>query len=374
MKKLFLLFALVLIYACSDDTPTSPNPEPAKKLPKIFSVNPDSARADETIFITGENFPSKRDSVSVIFEKNILAEIDSLSPAKISVRVPAGAEDGYIKVAVGKDTAVTKEKFHRIKPEFTGFTPAESKINTELTIKGKNFGSDKSAVSVRFGDDPAEILSVADSEIRVYVPYGAEQERKIFLQVKKDTLESAATHRSIARTDFRSCRIQLSHIVISIRYSDTASTVKASQGKETFIVDTVKDFSFDLEFFADANVSSDGYRTELHGEQNDATMKKTDISFVLDGPETTLYGLRCTRAENSTTTQSEYLLDFGSIPATKTGQKIQFTTTGNAIKSLLKNFHYLEDYFVNNLDKPHRVIKSLAVKNPDNAILTITIE
>lgn len=55
--------------------------------------------------------------------------------------------------------------------KLNSFSPREGSEGTLVTLLGEGFGSDSSAVSVRFGDVPAEIVSVSPTEITVRVPF-----------------------------------------------------------------------------------------------------------------------------------------------------------------------------------------------------------
>lgn len=54
--------------------------------------------------------------------------------------------------------------------EVTGFTPSKGPRNTEVTLSGKNFGTDKEHVKVFFNEKEAAVTSVADDKIVVHVP------------------------------------------------------------------------------------------------------------------------------------------------------------------------------------------------------------
>ena len=70
-------------------------------------------------------------------------------------------------------------------PALTAFTPLSGSNGAEVTLTGKNFGTDASAVKVYFIDTDlqtekeATVVSVSDEEIKVTVPAGPGEECKI---------------------------------------------------------------------------------------------------------------------------------------------------------------------------------------------------
>ncbi|GAA4311303.1 IPT/TIG domain-containing protein [Compostibacter hankyongensis] len=73
--------------------------------------------------------------------------------------VSTNGEDPY------KDTVSPALKFKE-----NGVTPTQSTVNQEVTLFGAGFAKNKDKLSILFNNQPAEILEVSDSSVRVKVP------------------------------------------------------------------------------------------------------------------------------------------------------------------------------------------------------------
>lgn len=94
--------------------------------------------------------------------------------------------------------------------EITGFTPEQGYSSNEITITGKNFGTEENRAEVYFNETVAtEFISYSDTEIKVRVPVGASTGRisvlkdgnyafseKDFTYLEGATLESISTNSS----------------------------------------------------------------------------------------------------------------------------------------------------------------------------------
>ncbi|WP_430933829.1 IPT/TIG domain-containing protein [Saccharicrinis sp. 156] len=68
---------------------------------EIDGISPNKAAAGEEVIITGQNFGSDINDVTVYFQEGVEAEIISINDNKIIVKVPIGGESGVITIAKG---------------------------------------------------------------------------------------------------------------------------------------------------------------------------------------------------------------------------------------------------------------------------------
>ncbi len=59
------------------------------------------------------------------------------------------------------------------RPEIKSFDPKQASYGHSVTIKGNNFGIDKTKLSVRFGAAEAIITTASNQQLQVTVPAGA---------------------------------------------------------------------------------------------------------------------------------------------------------------------------------------------------------
>ena len=168
------IFALV-VAGCKENEPDQPA-GPDTPAPSISSITPDSGLEGDPVIIKGSDFSAEA-SENIVKFGNAQAEVIKASAKQLSVFAPAG-EPGEVKVTVtvGELTSepVSFTFNEPVKPaEVTGMTPEKTAAGEMVTITGKNFGTDASAVSVTFGNAAAEIISVNDTEIEVTVPEGS---------------------------------------------------------------------------------------------------------------------------------------------------------------------------------------------------------
>jgi uncharacterized protein (TIGR03437 family) len=78
--------------------------------PTITSYTPTSALTGATVVISGTNFGTNANNVSVYFYEDVEAEIVSITNTELTVLVPADAYQGSIRITVG-DNEVTGPEF-----------------------------------------------------------------------------------------------------------------------------------------------------------------------------------------------------------------------------------------------------------------------
>lgn len=120
MKKTILfigcLFAVFLLYSCSDDKKTSGSPHDPNKPVSVASFLPEFGRIAEKVLITGENFGNDPTQVNVYFEdadgSRNKATIINLSDTKIYCLAPRQANgNSSIIVEIGQQSATATGTF-----------------------------------------------------------------------------------------------------------------------------------------------------------------------------------------------------------------------------------------------------------------------
>lgn len=142
----------------------------------VTSFSPAAARPTENVTINGSNFGILKGAVTVFFNgvATTQDEIISVTDNQIIVKVPVKATSGKVTVKVWTYTKEIPGDFTFIPGgEITSISPAFGLEGSLVTILGKNFGTDASIISVKFGGVSAEIVSLADNKIVVKVPVGA---------------------------------------------------------------------------------------------------------------------------------------------------------------------------------------------------------
>ncbi len=178
VKNIFVVAMVVaggLLYtACSDMMK-----EYEEKLivyPEITLDNfsPQSGRPGEQVTITGTNFGEFSEAATVTFNGVEVTDVENYVDNQMVVRVPADAGSGKILVKVWTHVKEFENEFTFIPgAKISSISPEEAPAGSQLTITGENFGTDASAVTVRFGGDiEAEIVSISDSQILVTIPEG----------------------------------------------------------------------------------------------------------------------------------------------------------------------------------------------------------
>ncbi len=178
----FLIFSLVLtsalmtVTSCKDDDDDNGGGETTLT---ITSIDPVTARAGETVTITGTGFSTDRTLNSVKFTGPVSAVVSAATATQLTVEVPEGAGDGTITVTVGEKTATSSQSFTLDTslgdPELTSIDPTNGYAGTAVTITGTNFGEDASTVKVYFNTvEVSEITSITNTTIVTTVPTGLE--------------------------------------------------------------------------------------------------------------------------------------------------------------------------------------------------------
>lgn len=119
----------------------------------------------DAVEITGTNFHSTPVENTVTFG-TVAAEVLEATTAKLKVRVPVGAVDGKITVAVKGMSAQTTNSFI-VLATLTDFSPKYGTPGTEVVISGKSFDA---TLIVKLGDVECNIVGRSANSITVQLP------------------------------------------------------------------------------------------------------------------------------------------------------------------------------------------------------------
>jgi hypothetical protein len=172
--KKFFLGAILLVGLLSSLVSCVPNEElTVYTYPEatVESFSPVVGKIGSLVTITGKNFGIYPKAAAVYFGTT-LATIVSIEDTKIVVKVPDGAT-GPLTIRVWTKSTTTKDSFTILpSAKVDGISPAIGIEGTPVSINGVNFGTNASAISVKFNDGTlaAQIVSITDNKIVVNAP------------------------------------------------------------------------------------------------------------------------------------------------------------------------------------------------------------
>lgn len=142
-------------------------------VPGITGISKETDIVGASIVIRGENFATDKTRNKVRFGQ-ALAEVLEASTQQLTVRVPEGAESGFISLETpgGKTTAATL--FEVIPgPKFTAMQPGKGMVGTVVEISGEHFGIMGQQDVIAFNGQQALVLESEGNKYKVRVPRGA---------------------------------------------------------------------------------------------------------------------------------------------------------------------------------------------------------
>jgi hypothetical protein len=132
--------------------------------PTITGFSPTSGPVGTPVTITGTGFTG---ATSVKF-KLVPASFSVPSDTEIDATVPFGASKGTISIHTPGGNVTSKNRFFKVTPAVTGFTPGAGKPGDTITINGSAFTG---ATQVTFNGTPAPTFTVNSySQITATVP------------------------------------------------------------------------------------------------------------------------------------------------------------------------------------------------------------
>lgn len=180
------LAAALACTACNEDETEDDGTKPGTaKVPEFVTYTPEYAEAgtETEAMVLGKNFGTDASKVSVSLGETEMS-VKEVGKSVIKFTVPATLEIGTYPLRAqvsytdteGREQTVshTFEVDFEVRgrtPEITGYKPATGIYpGGELTIEGKEFGSDPALVTVMLGDKRLDIKSVAPGAIVVVIP------------------------------------------------------------------------------------------------------------------------------------------------------------------------------------------------------------
>lgn len=145
---------------------------------EISEMHPKLGYAAEKVTFTGTNFGDRKEALKIAFGGVAVSNILSCNNNCVVVEVPEGAVAGEVTLQTWNNEPITVGTFKvyptpMVEEIFSHNTEYGSNMAVEgdlVTIKGANFGTDKSLVEVKFNGTVAPIESLVDEQIVVRTP------------------------------------------------------------------------------------------------------------------------------------------------------------------------------------------------------------
>jgi hypothetical protein len=106
-------------------------------IPVVGGITPNRGRAGDLLTINGSGFGNSATDVTVVIGRE-RAQVLSVTPTQIEVRLLATNSSGDVSVTVGERRTALAEAFCAI-PTITGFTPTGGNDGVTVTVSGQNF-------------------------------------------------------------------------------------------------------------------------------------------------------------------------------------------------------------------------------------------
>ena len=154
--------------------------------PVVESVNPPLGVKYDQIQIIGRNFPADDTEIEVYLDE-FRASVISGNQMELNMIVPDAPPGFYaLKLVRGVAETTHSELFEIQSFSVDMITPLSGNPSSIIEILGTNFREDMSNVSVYFGTEEAEIVSVNDTRIEVRVPLLADGFYPIRINIRGD--------------------------------------------------------------------------------------------------------------------------------------------------------------------------------------------
>ncbi|WP_242693313.1 IPT/TIG domain-containing protein [Sabulibacter ruber] len=158
----------------------------------IAGFSPSAGKHGAEVVITGTKFSGSTQNNKVWFN-NQLAEVVSAQPTSLTVKVPAGATTGPIKVETEHGHGTSNSAFTVYQPPvISSFSPAEGIIGAVVTLEGNHLSEDL-VESITLGTIPCSIIGFGPNSVRVWVPARAES-GKFSIQTKGGIAQSTSVY------------------------------------------------------------------------------------------------------------------------------------------------------------------------------------
>ena len=172
---LVLISFPVLFAGCEQDAKFKTYVYPTAEISEMY---PKLGYAAEKVTFTGTNFGDRKEALKIAFGGVAVSNILSCNNNCVVVEVPEGAVAGEVTLQTWNNEPITVGTFKvyptpMVEEIFSHNTEYCSNMAVEgdlVTIKGANFGTDKSLVEVKFNGTVAPIESLVDEQIVVRTP------------------------------------------------------------------------------------------------------------------------------------------------------------------------------------------------------------
>lgn len=172
---LVLISFPVLFAGCEQDAKFKTYVYPTAEISEMY---PKLGYAAEKVTFTGTNFGDRKEALKIAFGGVAVSNILSCNNNCVVVEVPEGAVAGEVTLQTWNNEPITVGTFKvyptpMVEEIFSHNTEYGSNMAVEgdlVTIKGANFGTDKSLVEVKFNGTVAPIESLVDEQIVVRTP------------------------------------------------------------------------------------------------------------------------------------------------------------------------------------------------------------
>lgn len=163
--------------------------------PGVTSINPAYGFVDDEITFVGHDFGTATDRVYLYFNGTTEpAEVVSCTNEQFVVVVPEGAQSGAMTLRLSEQSVPSLPSEFTVveRATLTSVSPASAYCLSEVTLTGTNFGTDKNAVTVYFGDGIAspEIVSCTNTEIVAKVPTMNLGETQVYVATAYEQIET----------------------------------------------------------------------------------------------------------------------------------------------------------------------------------------
>jgi sugar lactone lactonase YvrE len=140
--------------------------------PVINSLSKQTDIVGATITISGQNFATDPARNKVHFGK-AQAQVLQATQDMLTVKVPAGAESGFVTVETPGGKANSSTSFEVIPgPQFIAMAPTKGTVGTIVEITGVHFLTQGLQDEVRFNGEKAQVLEASPEKLKVQVPRG----------------------------------------------------------------------------------------------------------------------------------------------------------------------------------------------------------
>lgn len=292
LRVVSFLSLFLLLASCSDDDPVT---APQEQKVEITALEPSVASVGDTVAIIGKNFSSNLAGNTVTFPSDKRAIIVSSTSTQLLVIVPEEAQNGSVTVKSGEQSVRTPVEFQVkiLMPEIESFEPESGKPGDLITVRGRNFPTDKNMLVVKVGESIADVAAINETELQFRIPEGSST-GTITISVDGNTVTSAKALTITASVlSFKNCIIDISGITIETREvaefheksTDTlvSRTESSSQVPFSFSIDT-RGYTESPGVPGSGNYTSKGFFGNVYEFRREAgnTMEGEIISFRIE--------------------------------------------------------------------------------------------